>query len=155
MSYQRNSLEIFNNSMSALLHCVDLLHTVLVSMYCMIFNAFEDIVHLNPSSHHWSIKKLSLHTFLNEIIVPIQQNTVHDWQPAAESSLQKHTHPFHDHHNFEGKLPMQPKNFLTKPCIMDFGGGELALATWPNRVYTVHNFTWWWKQSKLPNYCNF
>lgn len=93
-------------------------------LHCMIFNAFEDIVHLNPSSHHWSVKKLALHTFLNQIIVLIQQNIVNDWQQAAGSSLQKHTHPFHDHHNFEDKLPNQPKNFLTKPCTMDILQGE-------------------------------
>jgi len=119
MLYQCNSLNIFNNSMPVLLHSKDLLHMVLVSINCMIFNAFEDIVHLNPSSHHWSVKKLPLYMFSNQIIVLIQQNPLNDWQQAAGSSLQKHTHPFHDHHNFEGKLTMQPKNFLTKPCTMD------------------------------------
>jgi hypothetical protein len=40
--------------------------------------------------------------------------------------------PLHDHHNSEGKLPTQAKNFLTKPRIMDILQGrreELALAT--------------------------
>jgi hypothetical protein len=127
MSYQSNSINIFKHSMPASVHYMDLLHMLLVSVSCMIFNVFEDIVNLNPSSHHWIFQKLPLHASLNQMIVPIQQNTVNDCKPAAGSSLHNHTHPLHDHHHFEGKLPMQPKNFLTKPCIMDILQGQSYL----------------------------
>jgi hypothetical protein len=151
MSHQCNSLNIFNNSMPALLHCMDLLLMVLVSMTCIIFNAFEDIVHLNPSSHHWCTTEIFFKS----------NNCSHSaehckWLATSSRIQSTKTRPPISWPSQFWRYVAHAAQELSDQTLYygHFAGGQLALATWPNRVYTVHNFTWWRKHSQQLKYCN-